>query len=84
MASGHATLPRVMFQYASVIYGATLMYLLINRKYCLIGSGKLQTSMFRIPTSVDVCRYQKFNGVMVARLTGSIVDSSMSKLALFK
>ena len=74
----------VVIQYASVVYVATLMYLLINGKYCLMDYGKLRTLTFRIPTSVDVCRYQKAMREMVARPVGSLVDSSMSKLALFQ
>lgn len=78
---------KLVIQYASVIYGVMLMCLLINGRHCLMAFGKLQTLTFRMPTYVDVCRYQKSNDVIQEKEVspaGGTVDSTMSKLALFQ
>ena len=58
-----------------------------QRKALFDGFGKLQTLTFRMPTYVDVCRYQKSNNIIQEKEVspaGFTVDSTTSKLALFQ
>ena len=78
---------KLVIQYASVIYGATLVCLRINKRRYLMAFGKLQTSTFRMPICVDVCRYRKSNDIIrkvEVTPVGGKVDSTTSKLALFQ